>query len=72
MNLCKGVCERLEIKIKGQTMKYENNQKRCPVCEVFMICLDVRCPCCSCILRVTPRTNKYRKSFHKRKNASRH
>ena len=69
VNLCKGVCERFAIKkFNGKNTRYENNQKRCPICEVYMDWSDIRCPCCRCILRMTPRANKSRKLFHERKN----
>ncbi len=73
MNFCKGICTRFEVKIfKGKKTRYEDNQKRCPVCGVYMRCSDVRCPCCKCVLRMTPRANRSRKLFHERKNDFRH
>ena len=72
MNLCKGICVRFEVKnFKGKKTRYEKNQKRCPVCGIYMDWPEIRCPCCRCILRMTPRANNCRKLFHKRKNDAR-
>ena len=72
MNTCKGICLQLEIKKFNGKTRYENNQKRCPQCSVFIDCPNVRCPCCRCVLRKTPRAGKSRKLFQERKNESRY
>ncbi len=72
MNTCKGICLSLEIKKFNGKTRYENNQKHCPQCSVFIDCPDVRGPCCHCVLRITPRVRKSRKLFQDRKNESRY
>ena len=69
MNVCKGICTRFKaIGYKGRH-RYENGQKRCPVCSEFLQCPDVRCPCCGVMLRVTPRANKARKEIQEKRKA---
>ena len=52
---CKGMCE--EYKSQGITMKekYQQGQKRCTYCGLFLTCKGPRCPCCKTILRTKPR-----------------
>ncbi len=67
-SVCKGICNRYKaIGYKGRH-RYEDGQKRCPVCEEFLKYLGVRCPCCSVKLRTTPRGNKARKEIHEKRN----
>lgn len=72
MNICKGVCIRFEIKKFNGKIRYENNQKLCTQCNVFIDYADARCPCCRCVLRITPRAGKYRKLFQERKDSFRY
>lgn len=68
MNVCKGTCNRYKAtKSKGK-QRYVYGQKRCPVCAIFIICDDVRCPCCKVKLRTTPRANKSRKEIQIQRN----
>jgi len=52
---CKGICvDYLCPKIpNGQ--KYLFGCKRCTYCELFMSINEIRCPCCSTVLRTKPR-----------------
>lgn len=57
---CKGICtqylaEHPDLNISG---RYDLGQKRCSICEVFIMWDKQRCPCCSTILRVKPRSTK--------------
>jgi len=72
MNICKGICLKIEIKKFNGKIRYENNQKLCTQCNVFIDCSDARCPCCRCVLRITPRAGKYRKLFQERKDELRY
>jgi len=36
-------------------LKYQEGQKRCSFCGIFMECDGVRCPCCNMILRTKAR-----------------
>jgi len=55
---CKGVCERYAAMSK--TYDPDNEIKRCTLCMLFVRWEGKRCPCCSTILRIGPRSNKYR------------
>lgn len=35
--------------------KYQEGQKRCSFCGIFIDCEQVRCPCCHTILRTKAR-----------------
>ncbi len=72
MNLCKGICERFKAKDFKGKIRYEIGQKHCSKCSVFISYQKVRCPCCQCILRITPRSNRCRKDFQERKDNSRY
>jgi len=68
MNTCRGICTKFKaIGYKGRN-RYENGQKRCPVCSEFLTWDGFRCPCCSVKLRSTPRGNKARKEIHGKRN----
>ncbi|KEQ56298.1 hypothetical protein SCCGRSA3_01876 [Marine Group I thaumarchaeote SCGC RSA3] len=66
--VCKGICVRFRATGYVGKHRYEKGQKRCPVCEIFMTYPEVRCPCCSIKLRVTPRGNNARKEIQKKRN----
>lgn len=63
MNICKGICVRFKAKSYKGKNRYEMGQKCCTKCDIFMFYDDIRCPCCACKLRVTPRGNKSRKKL---------
>ena len=54
MNSCRGKCSPHRVR----TNMYENGQKRCNTCEVFLQWDGVRCPCCSRMLRTKSRYAK--------------
>ena len=68
MNMCKGLCESYKLTSFKSTKRYEENQKRCSKCDVYIVSSDVRCPCCRCKLRITPRENKARKTLLEKKD----
>jgi len=54
--VCKGICIKYKAgKIYGQNNRYEVGQKRCSVCELFIIWDGKHCPCCGYMLRTNPR-----------------
>jgi len=59
---CKGICSNHDVKKlrPGHSGRYESGQKRCSLCEIYIIWDGDRCPCCSCILRKKPRTAEAR------------
>ena len=60
---CKGVCYKFKAKWGARQFRYANGQKRCNECELFVIWMGSRCPCCSRILRVKPRISRYRQKY---------
>ena len=48
--------------------RYENGQKRCQHCEIFIKWPGLRCPCCHTSLRTRPRPKKYRERERDRGN----
>ena len=72
MNLCKGICVRFKATDFKGKIRYEKGQKHCSKCSIFLVYSEIRCPCCHCILRITPRANRCRKGFQERKNNVRH
>ena len=52
---CNGICESLEAHKVTTSKKYQNGQKRCSVCYIFIETDNLRCPCCGVKLRTRPR-----------------
>ena len=52
---CKGLCNRIKSVGTAMQFKYQEGQKRCSLCELFIDCDDARCPCCKTILRTKSR-----------------
>lgn len=55
---CKGVCPKFKAKKPLMQSRYAAGQKRCSICEIFIIWDGVNCPCCGMNLRVGPRSLK--------------
>jgi hypothetical protein len=61
---CKGICERhkaLRPANGSGGRRYSAGQKRCAMCELFIIWNGVRCPCCGCRLRTKPKNTADRR-----------
>ena len=70
---CKGVCHRYKV-AKPHTEiggRYDNGQKRCNECDVFIKWSGKRCPCCGMILRLRPRSGITRRQFMKSNHPTR-
>jgi len=52
--ICKGKCEKFKS-IHTHGFRYEDGEKRCSVCTIFIKIDDIRCPCCSAKLRTKSR-----------------
>lgn len=48
--VCKGICTQYKT-----TARYEENHKRCRMCDIFIHWEGARCPCCSFALRTRAR-----------------
>ena len=56
---CNGSCEKYKVKGNSQEGgRYEQGQKRCPQCEVFIGWDGLWCPCCGRLLRTKPRSTR--------------
>jgi hypothetical protein len=56
--VCKGVCIRHKASGPISYGRYVARQKRCQICEIFIIWDGIFCPCCGCRLRIGPRLFK--------------
>ena len=61
---CKGICGRYKTTFSNN---YANGQKRCQICELFIKCDQLYCPCCGCRLRVGPRNPKLNARLRERR-----
>lgn len=50
---CRGICEHYRTKAR-----YQENHKRCRICDIFISWEGARCPCCSFALRTRARSAK--------------
>ena len=56
---CNGSCKKFKAISNGQDGgRYEQGQKRCPQCELFITWEGLWCPCCGRLLRTKPRARK--------------
>lgn len=62
---CKGICIDFKIKTHGPKDggRYENGQKRCSICNIFIKWSGIRCPCCGTALRMKPKNSKKRQQL---------
>ena len=58
--ICKGICIRHKAHKPYCSGRYATGQKRCQICEIFIKMDGLRCPCCSCRLRLGPRLFKHK------------
>ena len=58
---CKGTCLRHKATRPNTGMRYLLGQKRCTVCQIFIVNWQgLFCPCCGCRLRNKPRIGKFK------------
>lgn len=64
---CRGICEKYRIRVGGGggRDRYADGQKRCSRCGVFMLCKELRCPCCRQMLKVKPKNSKDRRHLQR-------
>lgn len=65
MCACKGICPRYKARKKHGIGRYEDGQRRCQVCEMFINYDGLFCPCCGYRLRCKPRSTKYKIKYNK-------
>jgi len=61
--VCKGICLRHKSTGTFRGGRYKNGQKRCQICDLFIVWSGLWCPCCGYKLRSKPRNLKYRRKF---------
>ncbi|MGY5149863.1 MAG: hypothetical protein ACW9W3_07345 [Candidatus Nitrosopumilus sp. bin_68KS] len=64
---CRGICQDFKSIGTSMKLKYQEGQKRCSFCGIFMDCEGTRCPCCHMILRTKSR-NRLSKIKRREKN----
>ncbi len=65
---CREICSKYSVKrpLLKEIGRYEDGQKRCSSCEIYINWNGKHCPCCGHILRTKPRnTNGRNKLAHK-------
>ncbi len=56
---CNGACKNYKAKSFGNGVsRYDNGQKRCHECEIFLDWEGLWCPCCGHLLRSKPRAKR--------------
>jgi len=70
---CKGICHKYKVTKLHSEMggRYDNGHKRCNECEIFIKWDGKRCPCCSLLLRLRPRSGITRSQFMESKDVKR-
>jgi hypothetical protein len=57
---CKETCSRHKAMRPSTGLRYILGQKRCQVCQIFIIWEGLFCPCCGGRLRNKPKRSKYK------------
>lgn len=52
---CKGICQMFRSSETSMKLKYQEGQKRCTFCGLFIKFGGIRCPCCHTKLRTKTR-----------------
>jgi hypothetical protein len=63
---CKGICDRFKAPKPSSGGRYENGQRRCQMCEIFINWEGLWCPCCSYRLRTKPRNKLYKEKLREK------
>lgn len=61
--VCKNICMKYKAEGRGHLPRYVLGQKRCQICEIFIVWDGNNCPCCSFRLRVKPRGKKTKAQY---------
>ena len=67
---CDSSCKKYKAKSNSQEGgRYEQGQKRCNTCEVFIEWEGLWCPCCGRLLRTKPRATRLKRRLLLQKKA---
>jgi len=63
--ICRGICDKYRpVRWDHREKRYLSGQKRCQICELFIVWVGIFCPCCKARLRSRPRNLPHRENFH--------
>ncbi len=68
---CKGICSRHKAMRPKSGKRYLIGQKRCQVCQIFIVWQSFWCPCCGFRLRSEPRSTKSKLILEKKRKNER-
>jgi len=67
---CDSSCKKYKAKSNGlKSGRYEQGQKRCHTCEIFIEWKGLWCPCCGRLLRTKPRGTRLKRRLVLQKKA---
>ena len=70
---CHGACQRYKASVNTREGgRYEQGQKRCHQCEIYIEWEGLWCPCCGYLLRTKPRGSKLKRRMHLMKKTSKY
>ena len=70
---CNGICERYKAKTNPIILsRYNEGQKRCSVCEIFINWNENNCPCCNYKLRTRSFRGFGMRKKHREENINRY
>jgi len=58
---CNGICHRYKANGLPKEGRYKNGQKRCLICDIYIIWEGLWCPCCGNRIRSNPRGSAAKK-----------
>lgn len=64
---CKGICIRHTVKTKPGNIRYDDGQKRCQVCSIYVRMPGYFCLCCGFRLRTKSHNKKCSERYRIRK-----
>lgn len=65
---CKGICIQYKALKPMNVGRYEKGQKRCDICDIWMLWNGVRCPCCNQVLRTNSRSQHSKRRLNAIRN----
>lgn len=64
--VCKNICKNYKVIYKEFVhLRYADGQKRCSICDTFLIWdYNNKCPCCGHKLRIRPKNSRLRRQYN--------
>ena len=60
---CNGICTRYKVSKSNGVRRYEAGLKRCTICNIYIKCNELSCPCCNMKLRLSTRYTKLKEKY---------